>query len=322
MTSDMSAQLPSLADKAEAMLEKMETQHDTGVKELTTTDVVLAEKQQVQPEVVEQPKQVETPVLTDDYEVTIKVDGKEQTVKFGELKNGYSRESTFTQRMQNLGNQRRQLEEYFAQQQAQLIQAAQAIQLAEQRLQQYGPQQPKQEAPKLNPNEVATIGEIQQAYKALAEQFQQVRQQDQQTFQQALVQQQEAIKQELEVRRDQERFSASVSEFLASEDGRLLSELNPQAEAIIRYETIKTQPQDTEEAIKNMQIIAKEWAQRVKGKVQTQTVKTEVQKAKTVMEPPSGVPAQTISQPKPTVFKKDGGIDYQALFQRSLSLME
>lgn len=330
MTNDMTTNMPSLADKAQTMLDSMEAAHDSQQapqKELTTVDVVLQNKlpdpePTVEPKVepkVEQP----VPTINDDIEVTVKVDGKEQTVKLGELKNGYSRESTFTQRMQTLGQQRRQLEEYFAQQQAQINQQAQAIQLAQQQLQQFGQQRQQPVAqPQLNPNDIATVGELQQAMQALVQQVQQARQQDAQVFQTELQKAQQQQMQELAVRRDQERFSTALETFMESEDGKLLSELNPFAADAIRFQTMQTSPETTDEAIKNMSVIAKEWAQKVKGRVQTSAVRQEVVKAKTVMEPPVGTPAATIAQPKPSVFKKDGGVDYNALFQRSLSLMD
>lgn len=329
MTTDMTTSMPSLADKANAMLDQMETAHDSQqapVKELTTVDVVLADKLPQQQTQVDTPKveaQTQSTPMTDDVEVTVKVDGKEQTVKLAELKNGYSRESTFTQRMQTLGQQKRQLEEYFTQKQVELNQQAQAVQMAQQQLQQFGQarQQPVDQ-PKLNPNDIATVGELQQALNAMAQQVQQARQQDAQVFQSELQKAQAAQIQELAVRRDQERFSTALETFMGSEDGKLLSELNPFAADSIRFQTMQTSPDTTDEAIKNMSIIAKEWAQKVKGRVQSQSVRQEVVKAKTVMEPSVGTPAATISQQKPSVFKKDGGVDYNALFQRSLSLMD
>lgn len=331
MTTDMTTSMPSLADKATAMLDTMEAAHDsqqTPQKELTTVDVVLADKlpEQKAPEVQvqQQTQPVTPPTVNDDIEVTVKVDGKEQVVKLGELKNGYSRESTFTQRMQTLGQQRRQLEEYFAQQQAQVNQQAQAVALAQQQLQQFGQQrqQPQVDQPKFNPNDIATVGELQQALAHMAQQVQYARQQDAQVFQTELQQAQARQAQELIVQRDQERFSTALEKFMKSEDGQLLAELTPYAADTIRFQTMQTAPESVDEAIKMMDGIAKEWAQKVKGRVQSQSVRQEVVKAKTVMEPPVGTPAATISQPKPSVFKKDGGVDYNALFQRSLSLMD
>jgi hypothetical protein len=319
--------MPSLADKANAMLDQMETTHDSQhapQKELTTVDVVLADKlpQQTQEAPVAQTVDTPKPQITDDIEVVVKVDGKEQTVKLEELKKGYSRESTFTQRMQTLGEQRRQLENYFAQQQAQMNAQAQAVQLAQQQLQQFNQSRQQPVAPQVNPNDIATVGELQQYMQALAQQVQQARLQDQQVFQTELQKAQQQQLQELAVRRDQERFSTALDAFMGSDDGQLLAELNPFAADAIRFQVMQTSPDSMDEAIKNMEGIAKEWAQKVKGRVQTQNVRQEVVKARTVMEPPVGTPAATISQPKPSVFRKDGGVDYNALFQRSLSLMD
>lgn len=317
MTDTMSATFGSadLTSKAEAMLGDMEhassTPQDTPTAEATTVEAT--------------PEPVTTPTFDDNALVTVKIDGQEQQVPFKELKNGYSRESVFTQRMQTVAQQRQQLEQYFAEQQAQIIQAQRAVELAREELQRHNPlqqllqqQQQQARAPK-NPNEIATLGELQEAQQQLVQQLQQMRQQDQQAFQQALLQAQQKTQEDFEVRREQARFSDALSKVLGSEEGKLLAELNPRAESIIRFETLQMGPQSTDEAIQFMNQFVNEWSTKVKGRVQSTSA---VAKAKTVMEPPSGTPAPTIRQPKAQILKKDGAVDYDSLRARALSLLD
>lgn len=310
-TEGMSASFGSaeLTGQAEALLGTLETQ-------ATST--------------TETSPQVETPaapaasVINDDAVVTVKIDGQEQQVPLKELKNGYSRESVFTQRMQNMAKQKSQLEQYFAEQQAQIFQQQQAIQLAREELQRSNPlqqllQMQQQQAPSKNPNEIATLGELQAAQQQLLQQLHQVRTQDQQAFQQALAQARQEVEQNFEVRRDQARFTDELTRTLQSEDGKMLAELSPQAESIIRFETMKMGPESVDEAIVFMKKFVDEWSTKVKGRVQTTSA---VAKARTVMEPPAGSPAPTIQQPKVQIMNKDGSVNYDNLRAKALSLLD
>lgn len=316
---EMSAQFGSaaLTQKAEQMLGAMEAQ-------------VAPEQAQT----VETPAQVQVtpepaPTFGDDTVVKVKIDGVEKDVPLKELKNGYSRESVFTQRMQTLGQQRQELENYFAQQQAQIVEQQRALQLAQQELQRQNPLAQLQElvqrqnAPKpRNPDEIATLGEIQQAQQALAQHIQQMRQQDQQAFQQALARMQQESQAEFAIRQDQAKFTSALREVLGSEDGQLLSEISPQAESIIRFQTFQQGPQDVDEAIKVMKEYVDGWAGQVKGRLQAQQKAAQVSQAKTVMEPAAGSTAPTILQQKPQIMKKGGGVDYEALYRRAVNLLE
>lgn len=330
MTNDMNTPAPSLVDQAMAVMDKVESPAPANDQPQTQSQSVeLQQRHQVDtPQTVESPEQPVEPIaLADDAMVRVKIDGKEQVVKYSDFKNSLSREAVFTQRQQGLAQQRRQLEDYFAQQQAQIIEQARAVQLAQEQLKQYNPlqellQRQQQPQPK-NPNEIATLGEIQQAIQHIGQQVQQARQADQQQLAQQLQQERAQLMQELEIKRDQEYFTNELSKIMDTDDGKLLSDVSPQAEAIIRYQTLQLGPENTKQAIEFMKEFTREWAQKVKGRVQTSTVQQEVKKAKVVMEPSTGTPAQTIIQQKPSFMKKDGsGIDYTALTQRALSVLD
>lgn len=265
----------------------------------------------------------------DDDLVPVKIDGKDEMVPFKELKNGYSRESVFTQRMQTLARQRQELEQYALAQQAQIVQQQRALEMAREEFQRNNPLQQlsrlieqQQQKPAKNPNEIATLGELQQLQQELIQQVQQARMADRQQLAQELQQIEQQRQQEYEVRRDQAKFTDALQSVMDSDEGKLLADVSPQAEAIIRYQTMQMGPQDVNEAIQFMKQVTNEWASKVKGRVQTQTVTQQVAKARTVMEPPSGSPAPTIQQPKIQIIKKDGSVNYDGLRQKALSLLD
>lgn len=68
--------------------------------ELPETQPVKAEEAKPEPEPV---------VVPEDYKVKVKIDGIEQEIPLSELKNGYSRQSDYTQKTQELAQQRQEL---------------------------------------------------------------------------------------------------------------------------------------------------------------------------------------------------------------------
>ena len=109
--------------------------------------------------------------LSDDSLVKVKVDGVEQTVPYREFKDGIQREAAFTKRMQQLADQRREAEEVFTQRAAQLQQQAELIAYAQQQLQTRAAQPVPQAIPQSDPNEIATLGEVQQSLATFQQQL-------------------------------------------------------------------------------------------------------------------------------------------------------
>lgn len=312
------------------MLEKMETAAQV------ETPPVAATVETPAPVAAAPTPSTETPApttpqpidISDDTPVRIKVQGEEKVVTAKEYKEILQRTDVFTQRQQALAQQTRQLEEHYAQREAYLQQQAQALAQYQQQLAQQGDPvqrlaqalQPQKAEP--DPRELATIGELKQALGSLQQQIQTVRQQDAQTFQQTLNQRLEQERMELAIAEDQRRFSGEVAKVLSSEDGKMLLALNPKAEAILRFETLQMQPQDTAQAIENLHQYARDWAGRVRGHFSQQQTAQAVQKAQVVMEPPVGHTPPVAQAPKPVALKKDGSIDWDALRNRALSMLE
>lgn len=324
--SDSNDAFKDTASKAEAMLEQQGFYDSTPKAEpvaVETPAVTQAAPEQPTPS----PATPEPPAPLDvspDTPIKIKVNGEEKIVKASEYQEMLQRTDVFTQRQQAVAKQQRELEQYYAQKEAYLTQQAQAVQgLYQEMLRRNQGVQAQPESPKVNPQEIATIGEVQQAMLAMAQQIQQVRQQDQQSVQQLLEQRAQEVRDEFEIAQDQKRFTQEVQKVLNSPEGKLLAEINPKAEQILRFRPLEMGASNTDQAIEFLHQFAKEWAGTVQGRLAQQTTAAAVAQAKTVMEAPlvgHAPPAQTA--PPKIALKKDGTIDWGALRARAEAIME
>lgn len=325
-----------LAAKAEAMLGEMEA------KPLTVADVSAAptpvETTTVETPVVE--TKVEEPQATDpttpqpldvapETPVRIKVNGEEKVVTAKEYAEILQRTDVFTQKQQALAKQRNEVEQYITQKEQEFLQREQQLAAYAQMLAQQGDPvqrlaqalQPQQEQKPFNPNEIATIGEVQQAILALAQQHQQELARVKAETQQELAAREHAQREAQMLAQDQKRVSDTLSEFFQSTDGQLLLQVNPRAEAVIRVSALQMGPQNTEEAIENVKIVAKGMVENVRGVIAKSQQTQAVSAAKTVMEPPSGTPPTLSQAPPKSALKKDGSIDWNLLRQRAMDTM-
>jgi hypothetical protein len=317
--SDSNDVFKDTASQAEAMLEQQGFYPEAPKAEpvAVETPAPVAQPAEARPTTPPAPLDVspETPIK-------IKVNGEEKIVKASEYQEMLQRTDVFTQRQQAVAKQQRELEQYYAQKEAYLTQQAQAVQGLYQEMLQRG-NQPQPESPKINPQEIATIGEVQQAMIALAQQFQQVRQQDQAGVQQALERERWEAREEFEIAQDQKRFTQEVQKVLNSPEGKLLAEITPKAEQILRFRPLEMGASTTDQAIEFLHQFAKEWAGTVQGRLAQQSTAAAVAQAKTVMEAPlvgHAPPAQTA--PPKIALKKDGTIDWNALRARAEAIME
>lgn len=284
---------------------------------------------QPEPAVVAQPIEAEPVDLGPDARVRIKVDGVEKIVRMQDYQEILQRTDVFTQRQQALAKAREELATHYAQREAQVQQAIQQIQQARQQTQQNPVEQlvaalqhAQQPAKKNDPNEIATLGEVQQMAQTLAAQYEQARQQDNQAVQQLLEQRAHQVRQELEVAQDQKRFTSAVQSVLTGEDGKLLAEVSPDVEAQLRYRTLQMGPETVDQAVEFLSQITKEWAGKVRGKFTVQQTQQAVAKALNVMEAPSGAPVPVARSGPAIPVDKYGNVNIKALQEQALSLME
>lgn len=319
------------SDAAIAMLGKMENEAQvdapvvtTEAKIETSAEIPATQTETITPQTVESILDV-----SPETKVRIKVDGVEKVVSAKDYTELLQRNDVITQRHQALAKQRQELEGHYAQKEAYLTQQAQAIQLAYQQLQQQGDPvqrlaqalQTQNQPVQSNPNEIATIGEVQ----AELQRFQQAQQQEllrlyHQT-QQERAQEKQTTLEELALKEDQKRVTQTVSSFMQTEDGKMLSEINPQAEAVIRWNALQMGPQNVEQAVEYINQYANDWASKVKGRFAHQKTADAVKAAKTTMEAPSGSSPTLVKPPVKASLKKDGSIDWDSLRERSVAIL-
>lgn len=333
----MSDFLSGTADTVVAMLEKMETEAAAPAAAVTPEAPAPV---QTQPAAVETPTTTEVPPVENeqildvspDTKVRIKVDGQEKVVSAKEYTELLQRNDVITQRHQALAKQRQELENHYAQKEAYIQQQAQAIQAAYQQLQAQGDpverlvarltDQGQAQTPKQAPTDIATIGEVQQAINAFQAQQQQELQKLYQQTQLERQQEREQAQMQAALAYDQQRITETVKNVLSTDDGKMLAEINPQAEAVIRWNALQMGPENVEQAIQYVQQYANDWASKVRGRFAQQQTVAAVKTAKTVMEPPSGNSPTLVKAPQKTALKKDGSVDWDALRARALSMMD
>lgn len=324
-----------LAAKAEAMLGEIETGAsapvvDTPVVE-TTADTPVDTSGTVTPDTPPAATSAPQPLdVSPDTPVRIKVDGVEKVVTAAQYTELLQRNDAITQRHQALARQRQELEQHYVQREAQIQQYEAHLQQQAQLLAQQGDpvqrlvqqlQQGQTPTPQ-NLNEIATLGEVQQAMAALREQqAQELNNLRAQTQQEILAAQQQAWQAQA-LAQDQQRITSTVRTLMDSDDGKLLRQINPQAEATIRYNALQMGPQNVDQAIEYLHQYAKDWAGNVRGALAKQNTAGAVTAAKAVMEPPSGAAPTLVQAPKTPSLRKDGTVDWNQLRAQALSLMD
>ena len=187
----------------------------------------------------------------------MKVDGVEQTVPYREFKDGIQREAAFTKRMQQLADQRREAEEVFTQRAAQLQQQAELIAYAQQQLQTRAAQPVPQAIPQSDPNEIATLGEVQQSLATFQQQLNYQQAAREQAFMQQLQQAGMQLREEQALEADRYKFNTALNSTLERDDFRILKDVLPFADESIRFQVAQMDPQSIDEAITFAEHVAK-----------------------------------------------------------------
>lgn len=263
--------------------------------------------------------------LPDDGMVRVKVDGKEELLPIQEFKSGISREAHYTQRMQQLAEQRKQAEAELASYYAQIQQQAQAVALAQQQLQQWASQgqaaQP--EAPKLpDPGELATVGDVQTYMQQLDQSLRQHYEAREQTLMHSLSQATQQAQEQAAVQRDALTYSQGLKQILSQPDYKMLLETVPYAEESIRFQVAQMDPPTIEDAVRYTEQVVKEWHSKLQGFATEAQKRQQVAQARAKLEPPAGSPPSPQAPMKPgSFFKKDGKLDWDALHTRASNMM-
>ena len=268
--------------------------------------------------------------LPDDGVVRVKVDGKEQLLPVQEFKSGISREAHYTQRMQQLAEQKREAEAALAGQYAQLQQEAQAILLAQQQLAAYAQQaqQPQAYAPQgqmapapQDPGDLATVGDVQASLQQAMTQLVQQQQYREQQMLAAIGQASQQVQEQAALQRDTLTYTKGLQSVLAKPDYEVLTKVLPYAEESIRYQVAAMDPPTIEDAVAYTEQVAKEWVTKLRGEVLDSQKRQQVAQARAKLEPPAGSPPSPNAGVRQQFFRKDGKLDWDALHARASALM-
>ena len=261
--------------------------------------------------------------LPDDALVKVKVDGVEQLVSVKDYTNGIQREAAFTKRTQALADQRREAEGQIAAATAELTRREEALWAAQsapnplQALIDMATPQPT--AP--DPGELATLGDVHALLQSMSAQQEQMTASQQQVLMGQLQTAAAQMREEMELESDRKRFTTSVTTLLDQPDYALMKEVIPFAEEALRFQVVKLDPQNMDEAIEFAKNIAAEWSSKLTGVQGSALKQQEIARARQTMEPATGSPVAPSATAKPQSFlKKTGGLDWEALRARSLAI--
>lgn len=257
--------------------------------------------------------------------VRVKIDGEVKEVPYKEFKDSLQREAAWHKRQQTFAEGKKQLEQYYAQQFAELEAAARAIQIYEQQLRAQGTQKVPQQAQQTqtpNPDEIATIKEVQQetarVSQTLAEQIAAQNQAQAEQLQRVAQQ----LKKEMIVKENAKKFDQGLNGILNGKDYESLKVI-PNLEQNLRYQVWQLQPQTIDEAVEFAERIAKDWNAKLKTVHIAEQQKVSAQKAKAKLEPSDGSPPKPgVTKPKSYINPKTGKLDHAALRQAAMALLD
>ena len=275
----------------------------------------------------EQPSEGSVLEVPENALVRVKIDGEVKEVPYKEFKDTLQREAAWHKRQQSFAEGKKQLEQYYAQQFAELESAARAVKLYEQQLGQrfqQPQQQPAQTVPQQsNPDEIATLSEVRQETAKLGQTLaEQIAARDQAHAEQ-LQRVAQQLKNEMVVKENAKRFDQGLQSVLGNKDFKAL-EVIPNLEQNLRYQVWQLGPQSIDEAVEFAEQVAKDWAGKLKTIHIAEQQKVSAQKAKAKLEPSDGSPPQPKNAAKPKSFidPKTGKLNHTALREAAMALLD
>jgi hypothetical protein len=274
--------------------------------------------------------------LSDDQLVEITVDGQPVQMSWKDAKGGFQRQAHYTKSMQQF----RQEQTQFETERQNLQKAAEEREVLRQLLttpellQQYLARNPslvqqqaalQQAAAQADPDDIATVGQIQSAQQEL------LRQQEamQQKFIEELAQREEALTQRIEDRQVTAKLSTDINTTIKGlfNEHPYLQKVIPNADQLLRYEVLQLQPTTPAETLEAFKTVFGGWVENFKSTVAEANKQSVVQKHKLTsnnIQPPGGAPPQQT----PTNYKKVNPmtgkteVDWEALRNVGLSMLK
>lgn len=274
--------------------------------------------------------------LKDDDIVEITVDGETQQMPWKEAKGYTMRQAKFTKEMQSLRKEQsdfeasRQSLTQAREEREALVTLLKNEQLMEAFLQKQYPHLLRQAAnaaqaqannpnAQVHPDDIASIGQVDQIAKAYAENVAGLVQELRSTLQSEVAQ----ITANIEDRQATAKLSADINTTIKGlfSEHPFMSKVIPNAEQMLRYEVLQLQPSTPEETVEAFKQVFSGWVESYKASVAETNKSSVIQKQKLVannIQPPGG----SGPQPQPTEFKtKDGKIDWNKLRESALSML-
>jgi hypothetical protein len=268
--------------------------------------------------------------LSDDQLVEVTVDGEQVQMPWKDAKNGVMRQAKFTKEMQAL----RQEQTQFAQRQQELEQARverEALvtllkdeRMLQQFLQQQYPHlvqqaqaQAQQQLAQIDPEDIATVGQVEQVARGYAEAVNQHVQNLKQELQNEL----STITQTIEDRAATAKLTTEINSTIQGlfKEHPYMEKLVPNADQVLRYEVLKLQPRTPEETLDAFKQVFGGWVDNYKQIVAETSKSQVIQKQKLQANNIQG-PGGGQVQPQPQSFKKpDGKLDWDAMRAAALS---
>ncbi len=274
--------------------------------------------------------------LTDDQLVEIQVDGETVQIPWKDAKGGFQRQAHYTKSMQQLRAEQTQ----FATERAELGKAAEEREVLRQLLttpellQQYLAKNPSlvqqqqqlaAAAAQADPDDIATVGQIQAAQQELLAKQQAM----QDEFVAGLEKREEELTQRIEDRQVIAKLSTDVNTTVKAifSEHPYLTKMIPNAEQLLRYEVLQLKPATPAETLEAFKQVAAGWVENFKSVTAETNKQAVVAKHKLTsnnIQPPGGTPPQAA----PTNYKKVNPmtgkteVDWNALRAISLDMLK
>jgi hypothetical protein len=323
-----------LHDKAMAYGESTDTPAE-GAEQVETPAPVAAAEPDAQN--IDNASSTKLAQLKDDDVVEVTVDGEPVQMSWKDAKGGVMRQSHYTKSMQQLRTEQSQFE---SQRQAlakdsENLQVLRNVLTNQDLLKQFvakqfpsllqAQQQLQEAAAQADPNDLATVGQIQEAQRSLLQQQQDA----QQNFLNQLAEREEQLTRTIEDRQATAKLSTDINTTIKSlfSEAKHVAQLIPNAEQVLRYEVLQLQPKTPEETLEAFKTVFGGWVENYNATVKATTKQSVIEKHKLStnnIQPPGGAPPQ----PEPTSFKKVNKmtgkveVDWDKLRSASLDMLD
>jgi len=264
--------------------------------------------------------------------VSVEVDGQEVTMLWSEARGGVMRQAKFTKEMQALRKEqtafeanREQTAQHYREREA-MVQLLNSEELVKQflgakypQLLQAAQQAAGQPAQQSDPDDIATVGQVEAVAKTYAENVSKMVEELRVELRKEVVKETQKIEDLHETARLSSEINTTIDGLF--KDHPYISKVIPNANEVLRWQVSQLKPKNAQEALEGFKSVFGGWVEEFKSAVTEANKGAVIQKQKLVgnnIQPPGGAPVQ----PQPTSFvTKDGKPDWDKLREAALNTM-